>query len=299
MAQVFVSCGQRPAERAAAEGVRQTLRALEFEVYVAIQAQSIEDVNSGIIRQLKRSDYYIFVDFAREDIGGRTRGSLFTNQELAIAYILGFERVLIFQQTGVKLEGLLRYMGANATPFDTFEELPALVAAAVAERSWSPHYSRHLAAARLRWGGVFPYGQIAGKFLYVDIDNRRNDVPAFQTVARLLSFESQSVGVTPSPIRSHLKVTGALQSFEQTIWPNDHGAFDALAIDASDPTRIYLNTALDVVPLPPLLHGTGTYMLNYAVIARDFPMLRFSIQLNVTGELDTTIAQIVGGDNAD
>jgi hypothetical protein len=298
VAQIFVSCGQRPAERAAAEAIRQTLCALGFEVYVAIQAQSIEDVNSGIIRQLKRSDYYIFVDFAREDIGGQARGSLFTNQELAIAYILGFERVLIFQQSGVKLEGLLRYMGANATPFDTFEELPALLAATVAERTWSPHYSRHLAATRLRWDGVFPYGQITGKFLYVDIDNRRDDMPAFQAVARLLSFGSEGAGIQPSPIRSHLKVTGALLSFEQTIWPNDHGAFDALAVDATDPTRIYLNSALDVAPLPSLLQGAGIYTLNYAVIARDFPMLRFSIQLTVTGDLDTTTAQIVGSDNA-
>jgi hypothetical protein len=298
VAQVFISCGQRPDERDVAARIEEALRNSGFDVYVAIQAQSTEDVNSGIIGQLKRSDYYIFIDFARELVGEDHRGSLFTNQELAIAYMLGFEHVLFFQQSGLKLEGLLRYMGANATPFRTFDELPKLVTSAVAERKWSTSYSRHLAAVRPRWEGPIPYGQINGKFLYVDIENRRNDLPAFEAVARLLSFQRNGGPAQPSSIRSHLKVTGALLSFEQTIWPNDHGAFDLLAVDSGDPTLVYLNTALDVAPLPPLLHGAGNYDLNYAVIARDFPMLRFTIRLQLSGDLAATEASIVGSENA-
>jgi hypothetical protein len=299
MAQIFLSCGQRPSEHDAAEALRKELCSLGFDVYVAIRAQSTEDLNSGIIRQLKRSDYYIFVDFAREDIGrGLARGSLFTNQELAIAHVLGFERVLFFQQNGVKLEGLLRYMGSNATKFETPSELPALVAAVVAEREWSSHYSRHLSATRLRCSEVIPYGQIVGRFLYVDIENHRNDVAAFETVARLLAFESNGSGLNPSHIRSPLKVTGALLAYEQTIWPNDFGAFDLLAVDAADPTRVYLNSALDVAPLPPLLTGAGRHILHYAVLARDFPILRFQVELVITGDFNTTSARIIGSENA-
>jgi hypothetical protein len=297
MAQVFVGCGQHhPEERSAAEAIRNQLRQLGFEVYVAVAAQSIEDVNSGIIRQLKRSDYYVFVDFAREDVGGAARGSLFTNQELAIAYLLGFERVLFFQQAGLKLEGLLRYMGSNATRFAIPSELPALVAEAFTTREWLPTYSRHLAAIRPRFDGPFPYGELVGWFLYVDIENRRQDVPAFETVARLISIETAE-GVGPSHIRSPLKVTGA-PAFEQTIWPMDHGAFDLLALDLSDPTHVRLNSALDVTPIPTLVHGAGTVGLHYAVLARDFPVHKFIVDLTLTGNIDTTMAHIRGAESA-
>jgi len=297
VAQVFVSCGQHdPEERAAAHAIREQLRAAGFEVYVAVAAQSIEDVNSGIIRQLKRSDYYVFIDFVHESIGDSSRGSLFTNQELAIAYFLGFERVLFFQHRSVKREGLLRYMGSNATAFSDAGQLAELVLDAFSAREWTPTYSRHLAATRLRWAGPYPYGELLGYFLYVDIENRRADVPAFETVARLLSIE-RGDGLVPSHVRSPLKVTGA-PAFEQTIWPADHGAFDALALDMSDPTHARLNSALDVYPVPTLLHGRGTCRLHYAALARDFPIHRFVIELNLTGNMDTTTAEIVGTEDA-
>src|ERR1700681_1582447 len=108
-AQIFISCGQAtPRERDAAARLKKALVEDGYRVYVAIQAQSIEDVNSGIIRQLERSDYYVFIDFGRESLswlGRESRGSLFTHQELAIAHRTGFEHVLFFQEDGVKLEG--------------------------------------------------------------------------------------------------------------------------------------------------------------------------------------------------
>src|SRR5438132_10277879 len=134
-AKIFISCGQKlDEERHATAELSNALTAEGFEVYVAIAAQSIEDVNSGIIGQLRRSDYYIFIDFAREDLHGCSRGSLFTNQELAIAYILGFEHVIFFQQNAVCLEGLLKYMGSNATRFEEPADVPDLVIKAVRER---------------------------------------------------------------------------------------------------------------------------------------------------------------------
>jgi hypothetical protein len=98
---VFVSCGQRPEEKEVASKVGQLLRERGFDVYVAIDVQTILEINADIIRELKGSDCYLFVNFRREKIGEtfakRTgekveeyRGSLFSNQELAIAYAFGF-----------------------------------------------------------------------------------------------------------------------------------------------------------------------------------------------------------------
>jgi len=46
---VFISCGSLPNERKLANKVRSWFKSKGFSPYVAIEAQSIEDVNSGII----------------------------------------------------------------------------------------------------------------------------------------------------------------------------------------------------------------------------------------------------------
>jgi len=297
-AQIFVSCGQASErERFAAAEVRATLESLGFDVYIAIEAQSIEDVNSGIIRQLERSDYYLFIDFRREVFSGSTptaaRGSLFTNQELAIAYVFGFEHVLFFQEKGVQLEGLLRYLGANPTLFDSSEELVARVRDSVDKR-WNASYSRHLVAARPSWSEKIisiPTRGLRGRFLFVDIENRRPYTAAFDTVARLEFISSNGAERYVCGNRSHLKTTGQ-PGFSQVIWPASHGAFDALMVDDQHPDRVYLHNALDVAPQP-IIVGMGRHILDYAVLARDFPVLRFSVDLNLSGDLWTTTASLI------
>lgn len=292
-AQVFISCGQATErERLAAAKVKSALQDLGFDVYVAIEAQSIEDVNSGIIRQLERSDYYLFIDFAREILVApdAARGSLFTNQELAIAYVFGFEHVLFFQETGVQLEGLLRYLGANPARFESTVELAAQVRSVV-EKRWSASYSRHLVATRPSWSeGLIRTPTLLGRFLYVDIENRRPHTAAFDTMARLEFISSVGAGRRLCGNRSPLKITGQ-PGFSQVIWPSSHGAFDVLMVDGKHPDRVFLHNALDVLPQP-IIVGTGQYVLDYAVLARGFPVLRFSIELNLSGDLWTTTASI-------
>jgi hypothetical protein len=319
-AKIFLSCGQaNERERSAAACLKRRLTEQGFDVYVAIQAQSIQDVNSGIIAELQRSDYYLFVDFRREvvrpdDVHGRmsrlrhawralanrgapeARGSLFTHQELAIAYVSEFEHVLFFQERGVKLEGLMRYLAANATRFDTVDKLVEDVSAAVRRHGWRTDYSRHLIATRHRWSdgcihcGDPDRGDLTGRFLYVDIENKRGDLAAFDTVARLESIEPFGGKKYLCKDRSLLKVAGQ-PGFNQIIWPCSHGAFDFLAVDEQQPWLMYLNSALDK-PRVPLIKDRGRYTLGYAVLASDFPVLRFTIDLELTGKLETTTATL-------
>lgn len=101
-------------KRLVAESVKQWFKRKNFLPYVAIHAQSLEDVD-GIIEELKRSDFYVFIvfiDFRRERLprsrlfglcdSRRWRGSLFTHQELAIAKLLRFSKVIFLQQEGAK-----------------------------------------------------------------------------------------------------------------------------------------------------------------------------------------------------
>jgi hypothetical protein len=77
---VFLSCGQGPSEKAVGAKIGKVLEKRGFDVYIAIDVQAILEINSGIIRELKNSDYYLFVNFRREQLGANFRGSPFSNQ---------------------------------------------------------------------------------------------------------------------------------------------------------------------------------------------------------------------------
>ena len=91
-ARVFISCGQSKDtdEPKIAEKISKRLTALGFDPYVAVAQQSLRGLKENIFEQLSRSEYFLFVDFKRERLEGTSdhRGSLFSNQELALASFL-------------------------------------------------------------------------------------------------------------------------------------------------------------------------------------------------------------------
>jgi hypothetical protein len=62
---VFISCGQRLHEREIARKIGKLLEKRGFDVYIAIDAQTIPEINAGIIGELKNSDCYLFINFRR------------------------------------------------------------------------------------------------------------------------------------------------------------------------------------------------------------------------------------------
>lgn len=298
---VFISCGQATEEeRQVAASMRDYFEKAGFCPYVAIQAQSIQDVNSAIISELKSADYYVFIDFAREPLphvdGARHRGSLFTHQELAIAYVLGFDKTVFLQHKDVQPEGLLRYTASNAEKFSIPAEVLPTVKRLVEERQWDPRYTRHLVGHGIHWPDqIIAFGShtgesLVGRFLYLDIENRRKDLAAFNCVARLASIEGPPGTPRPFSDRSHLKVTGQ-PGFVQTIWPSGMGAFDLLMVKLQG-GAVCLNNALDVVPKPSINTSPGHNRLHYEVLAEGFPILEVVIDLHVTGDPMTTRASL-------
>jgi hypothetical protein len=183
-------------------------------------------------------------------------------------------------------------MGANPTLFRRGDDVPELVRRAVCERGWRPDYSRHLIATRLRRSReIIRTPQITGRFFFVDIENRRPDVAAYDTVARLEFIPTRDGERRPSPNRSPLKVTGQW-GYRQVIWPRSHGALDVFAAGAASPSGLYLHTALDLPRIDPFVAAPGQYDLEYAVLARDFPVLRFTVAVTFTGNVDTTEAAL-------
>jgi hypothetical protein len=193
-ARVFISCGQATdEERNVSSQLEAWFHSKGYDPYVAIQLQTIGDLNAGIIGALKASDYYIFVNFPREKIvvGKKEcrRGSLYSHQELAIAYAFGFEHFLVVNHKDVMDEGVQKSIVSNVPEFERASDVLALVATAVQNGHWAPTYSRHLSLNPLRWAGEVVYGDHAGrrkqKTLHADVRNNRSDRAAYHVVAHL------------------------------------------------------------------------------------------------------------------
>jgi hypothetical protein len=317
---VFLSCGQNPSEREIAGKIGELLEGRGFDVYIAVDVQTILEINTGIIRELKDSDCYLFVNFRRERISDRYRGSLFSNQELAIAYALGFERILVVNQDDILREGILKYIGVNTETFATFDDCCATIERALDRSNWTPDYSRRLAAGPLRVSDqTIRYGNLVGRFLYLDVLNQRPDIAALEATGRLAEFGRLGEVMLPSPIRSPLKATGR-PGFSHTIFPKSWEAFDLLCVgtyanpvelNVSAPAAsgtlvasvavrtqpdVYMNTAYDVVSAPRLPITPGTWQLRFEFFAIDFPVLSVSIELTFSNWSDPK-GRILGQEN--
>jgi hypothetical protein len=121
---------------------------LGYEPYIGVQEQTLKGLKENIFDQLGKSEYFIFIDFKREQLTNEKprvyRGSLFSHQELALASYLEID-VLAFQESGVKKgDGILQFLQANATPFTDRSLLSNLVVKRVEKSKWDPHWRNEL-----------------------------------------------------------------------------------------------------------------------------------------------------------
>ena len=132
-AKIFICCGQteNTIEEEVAKEIEKKLEEKGFDPYVACVHIGPEGPVEAIFNELRNSEYLLFIDFKRErllrqnkqDIGEyvdteKHRGSLFCNQELAIASFLRIP-FIAFQQNGVKeKDGLTKYLQWNPVWFD-------------------------------------------------------------------------------------------------------------------------------------------------------------------------------------
>ena len=300
-AKVFISCGQNsPEERVVAQELSEWFEAEGYTPYVAVAVQTILDLNTGIIGELRTSDYYLFINFRREEVTSSNgeiswRGSLYTNQELAIAYAIGFEHMLLLNQREARREGVFGFIVSNIPEFEDFDKVLPLVQEAVDKAEWDPTYTRQLLAENLGFKGpeifIDHTGERHLRTLNVHIRNRRPDLGAVDCIARLARLAPPGQELQTSPDRSLLKVTG-LPGFEQTIWPQSHGTFDLLGINADNGSEVFLNSAADVVPRHPIITAPGEYQLEYEIFSQGFPPLNVTILLNLTGDPATATASV-------
>lgn len=137
-ARVFISCGLRTGkEKRIGNAVEKFFKQKGFETYLAEKVHSPEGLTENIFRFMRSSEYFVFIDFKRNLINSDTyRGSLFVNQELAIATFLQIPG-LGFTEKGVKREGILDYQIWNAFDFEDGKEILSRIESET--DSWDPN----------------------------------------------------------------------------------------------------------------------------------------------------------------
>jgi hypothetical protein len=294
-AKVFISCGQKDdKETKVAQDVRAWFKSEGYDVFAASDVGSMLDLNGRVIAELRSSDYFLFINFAREEVSGETgkfrRGSLYTNQELAAAISLDFTdsmRILINQKSA-EPEGIFHSMVRNAAEFDTFDEVLRIVQGRVKLDRWSVAFSRHLSVEKERRGFkpvryIDRFGERLLYIAHIDVRNARPDVAAYDCAMRLMKIYSERSGDIPSPDRERLKVTGRSNAYHQSIWPNSYGTFDLYGIDVDDYPKTYLLSESDV-PRWPILSTREKHLLTYEIFASGFPKVTKEIELDLTKE---------------
>lgn len=150
---MFISCGQQnDREKEIGKAVGQHFAKRGFETYFAELVHSSEALTENIFRFLENSEYFVFIDFRRDKIRGKKwldwmkgtkyKGSLFVNQELAIATFLKLDGIG-FVERGVKREGILNYQIYNANQFEDGNEILAALGTETA--GWDPESVNELA----------------------------------------------------------------------------------------------------------------------------------------------------------
>jgi hypothetical protein len=276
---VFVSCGQNAdgGERRIAEAIAEKLRVAGFDPYVAVQVQSLSGLKETIFARLSSSDYFLFIDFRREklELGPDAklfRGSLFSNQELAIASYLGIP-VLAFQEQGVKeLDGILQALHANCIPFTKRETLCDDVAREIRTRGWRPDRRNVLfldAGERSRplsFGGT---GRLA-RWYPVVVSNRHWDKTARNCNAYLWKYASCSSGKTYRPKTVELKWKG--YTFPSvSIASGTSRAFDGFHVFDDQPNMLHFDFFTDSAEYRRRIQGPGEFVLQFTVLSDNFP----------------------------
>lgn len=319
---VFISCGQATAEECdIAKKIEDWLKSKGFTSFRATGIQTILELNTKIISELKKSDFYLFINFKREQVCGKDgfRGSLYTHQELAIALALRMEKILLINHKDVIKEGIAGYLVSNVGEFSEYNEVLNIVQEAVEKAGWDHSYSRNLSVnGECSWTGPEYYtDHVSGtrlvRILHAEIHNCRPDIAALDFSARLIEIEHNGKK-RPSHDKTPLKISGQM-GYSTSIWPKSSCTLDLLSaeippenctfptsvsgvqsrptrgdgtnvaeyvhISASENFNVYLNSASDIYPRSPIISEAGTYSLRYEAFSTGFNPIYFIVELRL------------------
>ena len=304
-ARVFISCGQSKGtdEEGTARKIAAKLSRLGYEPYIGVQEQTLKGLKENIFAQLGKSDYFIFIDFKREQLTNEKprvyRGSLFSHQELALASYLGID-VLAFQESGVKKDdGILQFIQANATPFTDRSLLSNLVVKSVEKSNWDPHWRNELVLELDTKHYDVDRSDDAGRafqarFFHINVRNRHRSKIATNCFVYLLEATNldskEKFRVDPIALK-----WAAYKLPNAQILPGESREFSAFWIAHDSPTMLKLSDYFsDAVWFSPPIEQEGQYEFVYQVVGDSFSSASGSFTVSLNRSLDLTTFKFSG-----
>lgn len=294
-ARVFVSCGQRKEsdEVKVANDVARRLDELGYDPYVAGHEQTLRGIRENIFAQLESSEYFVFIDFKREQLANRAecRGSLFSHQELAIASYLELP-VIAFQQEGVlSLDGLLGFIQANCRKFTSPDEVSDLLTEEITKAQWSPGWKNELFIefdpAEISDANVRNVGNRPAHFFPLKVCNRHLRKIAVNCTGYLYSV--RTVPGEPMILRTVEMKWGGYEYPTVNILPASHRVLDGFFVFHDAPQKPEFNCLTDSSRYYPNLNGPGTFEFTYLIASENFRQARVTFRVT----LGTDIGHVV------
>ncbi len=294
-AKVFISCCQAHGseEERIAKKIGYKLKELGYEYYIAIQEQTLDGIKENVFRQLETSEYYLFIDFRREELKLNSspkpvfRGSLFTHQELAIASYLEIP-VLAFQEKGVKLDdGLLGFIQGNSFEFEERSTLPEMIVDKLKERRWRNNWKNALS-----FSSVDPqYDDTPGidgemkRFFHLGVKNKHMLKLALNCFVYLQRITDLKSGDN-IPVRwVELKWAGYTMP-NAAIAPGTIREFDAGKVRHTAPGRWLFSAHTDSPRFWTTIDGPGLFEVVYVVHSDAFGTEKSAFRLTLSDRLE-------------
>lgn len=284
-ARVFISCGQlTPTEKSLGKACYKHFKRRKFSPYFADEVQSFEGLTNSIFNRLKNSEYAIFIDCKREEVRkNQYRGSVFVNQELAIAAFcpIPIENSRIFHEIGLKREGVANYLLAKPIPFNNKGDLMNKLRKET--KDWENDWTNELTLKYLR---VAPnYLDTSGQYrdwYHLQVKNNHHSEYARNCVAFLLKVKDLSSGKEDLTDNFELVWSGT-GLCNRHLLPKRTAEIDAFHIVRGHKVinfrhRPSTSSAYGIKSLP-----SGNYLLTYIVVSENFHEVQQTFKLEFGG----------------
>lgn len=259
-----------------ARDIAKRLETLGFDPYVALSEQTLRGVKENIFARLSESEYFLFVDFKREQLAnGQHRGSLFSHQELAIAAYLD-KQVIAFQEKDIfRLDGIIAFLQTNSIEFTVRDQLPDLVVQEVSAR-WQSNWRNQLRITRnpdqqasaLHKHPQHPQGRPV-RYYHLEVVNDHRSDTAFNCYAYLEHIKDIKNGKVLNFNLVEYKWRGVI--FPNVIIP--YGAsreLDAFYVYNDQPSHLHMGSFSDSPAHIHILSQPGDYELTFGVHSENF-----------------------------
>jgi len=300
-AKVFISCGQRCGtdEERIAKEIERKLCCLGYEPYRALGEQSPRSVREEIFEELKTSEYFLFIDFKRErlvpfDTSVRKlddtflddlphRGSLFTNQELAIASYLELP-IIAFQENGVlEKDGIMSCMQLNLEIGSTrFTERDTLVERVIdnIKDKWDPRWKNQLRLERDRWTFREEPTPNTTVHCHIHVKNLHRRTTAVNCQVYLKWYRNVDTGEKTWPEIIELKWAGYPLP-TAAIFPQSERRFDAFFMWRNEAHKVHASSFADHGDFLWEIEEPGEWDMKYVVYSETLPPRSIKCRLHL------------------